>query len=326
RHRCPPGIESPPSLLPAGHLDGAKIPARRDPRRRPAGTGAAGHPFVRGAAGDSGRRLLRGPATVVRATAHHVRAREQLARRGFHNVAMATARKAERADEKLLRRLMTETDESAAAELFVQLCRESRALRHWLWEDFSRDAATRERFARRLRGRASNEVAHIGDLGEDTSGSEEEIRKVRASFPARIFGGLTWAEVEALIGQFRAGRSALVAFLLALQWRRAGDAAPRSAHLLQSAAQFLDPVFRTGDRHRLNQLRTAVTLVDGSISPKHRRTSVGPSNWWKLHLLFYILRHPKPSYATRELVAHLKQQGLRVAAKGIRRFCARHGI
>jgi hypothetical protein len=221
---------------------------------------------------------------------------------------------------------MTETDESAAAALFVQLCRECRALRHWLWEDFARDAATRERFARLLRGRASIAVARIADLGDDTSGADDEIRKLRASFPTRIFGGLSWAEVEALIGQFRAGRSDLVAFLLALQWRRAGDAATNSAHLLQSAAEFLDPVFRTGDRHRLNQLCTAVTLVEGNISPKHRRTSVGPANWWKLQLLFYILRHPKPSYATRELIAHLKQEGLRVAAKDIRRFCARHGI
>lgn len=239
---------------------------------------------------------------------------------------MATPRNAERADERLLRRLMTETDESAAAALFVRLCRECRPLRHWLWEDFARDAATRERFARRLRGRTSVEVARIADLGEDTSGAEEQIRKLRATFPARIFGGLSWCELEALIGQFRAGRSDLAAFLLALQWRRAGDAAIRSAHLLQSAALFLDPVFRTRDRHRLNQLRTAVTLVDGSMSPKHRRTSVGPSNWWKLQLLFYVLRHPKPSYATRELVAHLTRQGLRVAAKDIRRFCARHGI
>ncbi len=221
---------------------------------------------------------------------------------------------------------MTETDESAAAALFVQLCRECPALRHWLWEDFARDAATRERFARRLRGRASVEVAHIADLGEETFGPDEEIRRLRASFPARIFGGLTWAEVEALIGQFRAGRSDLAAFLLALQWRRAGNAASRSAHLLQCAARFLDPVFRTGDRHRLNQLRTAVALVEGSMSPKLRRTSVGPVNWWKLQLLLYILRHPRPSYATRELVAHLRQQGLRIAAKDIRRFCARHGF
>ena len=221
---------------------------------------------------------------------------------------------------------MTETDEGATAALFVQLCRECRSLRHWLWEDFARDAATRARFAQRLRGRASVEVARISALGEDTSGPEEEIRKLRASFPTRIFGGLNWAEVEALVGQFRAGRSDLAAFLLALQWRRAGQAAPRSAHLLQCVAQFLDPVLRTGDRHRLNQLRTAVMLVTGNMSPKHRRTSLGPANWWKLQLLFFILRHPQRSYATRELIAHLTRQGLRVAAKDIRRFCARHGI
>ena len=221
---------------------------------------------------------------------------------------------------------MSETDESATAALFVQLCRSSRALRHWLWEDFARDAATRERFARRLRSRAPVEVARIAELAEETSPADDELRRLRASFPCGIFGGLNWSQVEALIGQFRAGRSDLSAFLLALQWRRAGAASTRSPHLLQCTAAFLEPVFRTGDRHRLNQLRTAITLVEGSTSPKQRRTSAGPANWWKLQLLFYILRNPRPSYATRELLAHLARQGLRVAAKDVRRFCARHGI
>ena len=36
-----------------------------------------------------------------------------------------------------LRRLAAETDESATVALFVQLCRQSPTLRHWLWEDFS---------------------------------------------------------------------------------------------------------------------------------------------------------------------------------------------
>ena len=227
---------------------------------------------------------------------------------------------------RLIRRLTAESDESAAAALFVQLCRDNAGLRHWLWEDFARDAATRERFDRMLRRRVPVRAARFSDLALADTGAEAELRSLRASFPNRIFGGLTWAEVEALIGQFRAGRADLLAFLLALQWRRAGGGARRSPLLLECLAEFLDPVFRSGDRHRLNQLRTAVALVADGISAGGRRTAVGPANWWKLQLLSYVLSRPRPSYTTRELVAHLEKQGLTANAKDVRRFCARHGI
>ena len=227
---------------------------------------------------------------------------------------------------RIIRRLTAESDESAAAALFVQLCRDNAGLRQWLWEDFARDAATRERFDRLLRRRVPVQAARFSDLAPTDTGAEAELRSLRASFPNRIFGGLTWAEVEALIGQVRAGRADLLAFLLALQWRRAGEAARRSPLLLECLAEFLDPVFRSGDRHRLNQLRTAVALVADGVSAGRRRTAVGPANWWKLQLLSYVLSRPRPSYTTRELVAHLAKQGLKANAKDVRRFCARHGI
>ena len=43
----------------------------------------------------------------------------------------------------LFRQLAAETNESAAVGLFLDLCRSSPALRHWLWEDFARDASFR---------------------------------------------------------------------------------------------------------------------------------------------------------------------------------------
>ncbi len=227
---------------------------------------------------------------------------------------------------RLIRRLTAESDESAAAALFVQLCRDHTGLRQWLWEDFARDAATRERFGRLLRRRVPERAVRFSDLARADAGADTELRRLRAAFPNRIFGGLTWAEVEALIGQFRAGRADLLAFLLALQWRRADGRARRSPLLLECLAEFLDPVFRSGDRHRLNQLRTAVALVADGVSAGSRRTAVGPANWWKLQLLSYMLSCPRPSYATRELVAHLAKQGLKANAKDVRRFCARHGI
>ena len=221
---------------------------------------------------------------------------------------------------------MTETDESATAALFVQLCRRSPALRHWLWEDFARDLTARSRFALLLKGTKPVAVQRVAQLTADIAPREEELRQLRAKFSDRIFGGLNWREVEGLVGQFRAGRADLAAYLLALQWRRAGDAASKSPHLMRCAAAFLDPALRTGDRHRLNQLRTAVALVAASVSPRKRRTAIGYSEWWKLQLVTYLLQNPRPNYRTRDLHAHLIGLGLKVSAKDIRRFCARHAI
>lgn len=240
---------------------------------------------------------------------------------------MATSRSRQTVEDPgLLRRLMVETDESATAALFVHLCRHSAALRHWLWEDFARDPAARSRFARLLKSKDVVAVDRVARLTADISPREEELRQLRARFSDRIYGGLNWREVEALVGQFRAGRADLAAYLLALQWRRAGAAALDSPQLLRCAAAFLDPALRTGDRRRLNQLRTAVALVGASIAPGKRRTAIGYSEWWKLQLVSYVLRNPRPTYRTRELHAHLGELGLKVSAKDIRRFCLRHGI
>ncbi len=228
--------------------------------------------------------------------------------------------------ETPLRSLMAETDEGATAALFVDLCRESPALRHWLWEDFARDAKTREAFALRLRSRKATTIPRIAELTEDMAPWHEEVRALRARISTQIFGGLTWAEIESLIGQYRAGRVDPAAFLIALQWHRAGKRATRSPRLLRSLADFIDLAMRGGDRRALSQLAAASQLVATVQALKKRRASVGYTDWWKLQTLFYILRHPRESYRTREIRAHLTTLGLQVGTKDIRRFCTRHGI
>ena len=55
---------------------------------------------------------------------------------------------------------------------------------------------------------------------------------------------------------------------------------------------------------------------------------------WKVHVLFYILDHPRPSYRVSDLFKHLSGKFRRLRANGnayvsfreIRRFCERHGI
>jgi hypothetical protein len=225
----------------------------------------------------------------------------------------------------LLRRLLTETDESATAALFVQLCPESPALRRWLWEDFARDAKTRAQFAARLQRRASPAPMRITELAVDDTARRVELASIQAQLPVRIYGGRTWAEIEALIGQLRAGRADLTAFLLALQWRRAGNRARHSAHLLTCAAEYLDAILRTRSRAHLAQLATAMQLME-AVTPAARRAHLGFAGWWKLQLLLFVLRHPRPSYRMRELQRHLVSLGLNVDPRELRRFCTRHGI
>lgn len=226
----------------------------------------------------------------------------------------------------LLHQLLTETDESATAALFVQLCRESPALRHWLWEDFARDEQTRARFAARLKQPDAPVPPRVAELATEDTGRAAELAHLRQQVSARIYGGRTWAEIESIIVQLRAGRADLAAFLLALEWQRAGNRAPRSAPLMRAGAAFLDAVLRGHGRSRIAQLGSAAEIVRTGAESKTRRASVGYGDWWKLQLLLHILRHPRPSYRTRELHAHLLTLGLRVDPREIRRFCIRHGI
>ena len=178
--------------------------------------------------------------------------------------------------DPLLHRLLTETDESAVTELFVRLCRESAALRQWLWEDFARNERTRERFAKRLRAKSSA-VARVADLGDEGAAWHAEVAQLRQRFSDRIYGGLTWREVETLIGKLRAGRVDVGTFLLALEWRRAGARAPRSAGLVGAGATWLHDVLARGNRTRLAQLATALDLVDASTA---ERQNIGTTRAW----------------------------------------------
>jgi hypothetical protein len=56
------------------------------------------------------------------------------------------------------------------------------------------------------------------------------------------------------------------------------------------------------------------------------RASIGYTDWWKLHVLLYMLRHPSEAYRTREVRAHLEVLGLKISSLDFRRFCKRHGI
>lgn len=219
--------------------------------------------------------------------------------------------------DRVLRALALGREETAET-LFIELCRGSSALRRWLWEDFAKDANTRAAFARALR---SKRPARLANLTGELETWQSERARLRARFPAAVFGGLSWAQLESLIARHRAGRVDLAAFALAQAWRDRAD--PR---LLRAAAEFLDAVLIDGDVRRLAQLAAAARATSRLRDRSQRRALLGPTDWWKLQLLLFILRHPQPSYRTRDLRTHLADLGLAVSPKEIRRFCARHGI
>jgi hypothetical protein len=219
----------------------------------------------------------------------------------------------------------------AFLRLLASMCRQFPDLQMWLIEDFARDSNTRANFLALVeRGDFNGEAMSNGfaELAGELNGWLEEKRRMKAELPAqatRPFGGLTWEEMEALVRRYEARTVGLNVFLLARDWRKAGEAAKASPKLLQAGAELLDTAIRSGDKRLLVELSNAVELLAG-LDPDRLRTAFGYADWWKLHALVYVLRHPREAYRTREVRAHLETLGLRISSLDFRRFCKRHGI
>jgi hypothetical protein len=213
----------------------------------------------------------------------------------------------------------------------LSLCRQFPDLRVWLTEDFAWDEAIRANFLAVVeRGELDGDPTSDGfaALAGEFDGWASEKQRLKAQLPARAtrpFGGLTWDEMELLVRRYQARTIGLNAFLLARDWRKAGEAAKVSPKLLRSGAEFLDNVIRTGDTRPIAHLGRAITLL-ATVKPGSLRTAFGYSDWWKLHALAFMLRRPREAYRTRDVRAHLATLGLRISSLDFRRFCKRHGI
>lgn len=223
----------------------------------------------------------------------------------------------------LLRRLVENNDESATAALFLQLYRESPELRHWLREDYARDAKLRAKFDGLAMRADPPVVARFAELTDDNDSWREEQSRLKSQMPAGFYGGLTWSEVVQLVHHYQAGTLDPGTFLLVRQWREAGKATPA---LMWAGLAFLESVFPSGKRRLLKHLNQAFDFVKKYENKTERRTALGFADWWKLNVLFYILGHPRESYRTRELRAHLATLGLDIGTRDMRRFCKRHRI
>lgn len=220
-------------------------------------------------------------------------------------------------------RAFTESDDDAAFRLFLRLCRSSPSLREWLWEEFARKPKTRAKVATHL---ASPTAAEDVDALVENRPLHLEAAKLRANVSARIYGGLTWGEVENLIRHYQAGKLDLDTFLLVSEWRRLNGSAPASPRLIAATADWFAAAVGKGKARHLRHAEKTLGLLSALEKTPKRRGLFGHTDWWKLNVLFYMLRNPRESYRTREFRSYLADLGIEVGTKDIRRFCSRHGI
>jgi hypothetical protein len=226
-------------------------------------------------------------------------------------------------DEILLRRLAESDDEKATLLMFVRLCRESPELRHWLLEDFARDAKVRSKFIQVMADASFSPVGRFLELTNYAGSWLEERRRLREQTPVKLYGGLTWNQVTQLIRRYQAGPVDPGVYLLAHDWRKTGKSSP----LMKLAGiEFLELVMFSGRERLLIHLNKAISFLKRYENKAEQRVALGYVNRWKLQVLLYILQHPSEFYLTRELCAYLATRGMRIDARDMRRFCKRHGI
>jgi hypothetical protein len=216
-----------------------------------------------------------------------------------------------------------ESDDDAAFRLFAQLCRSSPSLREWLWEEFARKPKTRAKVAAALAKDATD--ADATALAENRP-LKIEAARLRESLSGRIYGGLTWGEVETLIRHYQSGKLDIGTFVLVSEWRQSDATAPMNARLVGATMDWFRAIVCGGEARLLRHAEKTVKLLFALEKAPKRGGLFGHTDWWKLNVLFYMLRHPRESYCTREFRSYLIDCGIEVGTKDIRRFCSRHGI
>lgn len=230
---------------------------------------------------------------------------------------------------RLVLELLAEDPDDAAIALFTRLCRQSAKLRAWLLDEFARSPKTRAEFIRLLAqpGAKADNLTLAHAAGEDRARALENERLRARWLPgsaARPYGGLSRPEVEGWIRRYQSGSLHPATFQLMLAWRRTNGTQPANAALVRASAAFLAEALGRENRGLLRQLVRIERFFRDC--QKLGRAAYGYLNRWKVHVLLYLLNHPKPRYRTSELIAHLATRKVRISGKLIRRFCARHGI
>lgn len=222
---------------------------------------------------------------------------------------------------KLLGELSLPPEAGELAAL-ADLCRRSLRVRAWLFGRFAAEPATQAAFRRYLADPAAPEPwGH---------GSRRIAPAAQADPPPGTgpYGGLPETEILALIKGYQAGALDVAAFVLVRLWRRFLGAGQREAPFALQAATMRYWAELACDRSGAiardlaEVLRFFRTRADRPIG----EADFGHSCSWKIHLLVYLLDHPKRCYKTGELHTSLPAQHRQINRREVRDFCALHGI
>ncbi|RRJ96056.1 hypothetical protein Ga0100231_019090 [Opitutaceae bacterium TAV4] len=232
-------------------------------------------------------------------------------------------------------RHLAEDNDTAAAALFLDLCRTSPVLRSWLWGRFAKSETIRTELARVLDSSqpVADPLALFSTLsGEPVTGADREIAALQRDLPAKVhaprYGGLTRREVETLIRRYQAGHIDTASFLFVYAWRRhlqSGATQPPPT-LLRASNSYLATMISEGRVDLAKELSKALIFLSDKKVGEIGKSDFGYAHWWKLCVLHYMLNHPKARYCTGELHDYLKSQGVIIDPKEIRVFCKTHGI
>lgn len=223
-----------------------------------------------------------------------------------------------------------ENDDSAKAAVFLQLCREWPELRKWLWRDFANNSKVQENFAKVVDEGSQPAVgkqwiAEFSGEADIWREQREQLISKLGSTVVRAYGGKSYVEMTKLIRQYQAGALDLGTFILAREWLDSKSEAKKSMRLMRSASEFVDAVV-SGQGHLLDHFEQSLRTLALHQNKFTRRKALGHVKWWRLQLLLYMLRNPRPFYSMRELLAHLATLGIRVRLQDIRNFCILHKI
>jgi hypothetical protein len=135
-------------------------------------------------------------------------------------------------------------------------------------------------------------------------------------------------EILALIKGYQAGSLDVMAFVLVRLWRRFANAGSREIPFVLQAATMRYWATLASDRSG----RIARDLADVLMFCRERAGRVigeadfGHASTWKIHLLVYLLDHPRPRYKLGELHHSLPAKYRHVDRRELRDFCQLHGI
>jgi hypothetical protein len=217
-----------------------------------------------------------------------------------------------------LMRELTLPDDAADLWALADLCRRSLRVRSWLFGRFAKEPATQAAFR----------------LFLANPGPVHPPPWRRPSVPVAIaaaggpHGGLSEMEVLALIKGYQAGPLDVMAFVLVRLWRRfAGSGRREIPFALQAATARYWAALAGDSAGRMGRDLAGVLQFFRERSGRAiGEADFGHASTWKIHLLVYLLDHPRACYKLGELHGSLPAKYRHVDRRELRDFCQRHGI